>query len=106
MSDIILYKTNKRLNPWLVSDRLINNPNYYPNHNFLNSKYFKDNSFNQTKLFYFQYDPELSSFEIFNNKIEFEKKIKSLKDKKINEDNFIFREKIRLFLKKIIFQLI
>ncbi|MDA7637347.1 hypothetical protein N8691_01600 [Candidatus Pelagibacter sp.] len=106
LRDIILYKTNKRLNPWLVSDRLINNPNYYPNHNFLNSKYFKDNSFNQTKLFYFQYDPELSSFEIFNNKIEFEKKIKSLKDKKTNEDNFIFREKIRLFLKKIIFQLI
>jgi len=103
---IILDKTNKRLNPWLISDRLINIPNYYPNHNFLNSKYFIDNSFNQTKFFYFQYDPELSSFEIFNNKIEFEKKIKSLKDKKINEDNFILREKIRLFLKKIIFHLI
>ena len=102
----ILNITKKNFNFWLINNRLIENTNYYPLHNFLNSKYLKSDSFDQHRIIYYEYNNGLYNFEIFLNKSELEKKISDLRVNKINKNKYIFREKIRLKIKKIILNII
>lgn len=102
----ILNTTKKDSNFWLINDRLINNLNYYPVANFMNSNYLRNDSIKQVRLFYYEYNDKLKNFEVFNNKDDVLKKIEYLKDNKINSDKYILREKIRLRLKKIIFEIL
>ena len=51
----ILNKTQKNLNFWLISDRLINYSSYYPVANFMNSEYLRNESNDDIKVFYYQY---------------------------------------------------
>ena len=102
----ILNITKKNFNFWLINNRLIENTNYYPLHNFLNSKYLKSSSFDQHRIIYYEYNNGLYNFEIFLNKSELEKKISDLRVNKINKNKYIFREKIRLKIKKIILNII
>ena len=103
---IILNKTKINTNFWLISDRLINNSSYYPVANFMNSNYLRKESSKQIRLFYFEYSDKFNDFEIFDNKADILKKIKYLKDNKVNPDRYILREKIRQRLKKIIFKIL
>ena len=94
----------KNFNFWLISDRLINNVSYYPLHNFMNSKFMRSDSDN-FQLFYFEYQTTSNSFEKFTNKTEFLNKLNELKKNKVNSDGYIFREKIRLWMKNFIYNL-
>lgn len=102
----ILNITKKNVNFWLISDRLINNSSYYPIANFMNSNYIRNNSVKQSKLFYYEYNNKFSNFEVLDSKENVLIKIKNLKDRKINSDDYILREKIRLQFKKIVQDLI
>jgi len=102
----ILNRTQKNLNFWLISDRMINYLSYYPVANFMNSEYLKNESNKNIKVFYYQYKSNLKNFEILQTKEEVLKKINYLKNNPINIDKFIFREKIRLKLKNMIFELL
>ena len=102
----ILNKTKKNLNFWLISDRLINYPSYYPVANFMNSEYLINGLNNDIKVFYYQHNNNSKNFEIYQTREEVIKKINYLKNNPKNEDKFILREKIRLKLKNMIFKLI
>lgn len=102
----ILNKTQKNLNFWLISDRLINYSSYYPVANFMNSEYLRNDSNDDIKVFYYQYENNPNNFEIFQTKIEVLKKINYLKNNPENIDKFILREKIRLEMKNMIFRLL
>lgn len=102
----ILNTTKKNTNFWLINDRLINNLSYYPVANFMNSNYLRNDFIKQPKLFYYEYNDKLNNFEVLNSKEDVLIKIEHLKDRKINSDNYILREKIREQLKKIILDLI
>jgi len=102
----IVDKTKKNINFWLISDRLITDPSYYPVANFMNSKYFRNDTNNEKRLFYLEFNEKTSKFENFENKKEVFNKINYLKEKSINFDKFILREKIRLKLKKIVTKII
>jgi hypothetical protein len=102
----ILNKTKKNINFWLINDRLVNDVGYYPVANFMNSDYLRKESSKKVTLFYFEYNEKFNSFVIFNDKNDILKKIKYLKDNKINPDRYILREKIRLRLKKIIYEIL
>ena len=102
----ILNITKKNTNFWLINDRLINNLSYYPVANFMNSNYLRNDFVKQPKLFYYEYNNKLNNFEVLNSKEDVLIKIEHLKDRKINSDNYILREKIREQLKKIILDLI
>ena len=100
----ILNKTKKNTNFWLINDRLINNPSYYPVANFMNSEYLRNKSNDDIKVFYYQYENNFNNFEIYETREEVLKKINYLKNNPKNIDKFILREKIRLAMKNIIFR--
>ena len=102
----ILNKTKKNTNSWLINDRLINNPSYYPVANFMNSEYLRNESNDDIKVFYYQHKNNSKNFEIYETREEVLKKINYLKKNPTNVDKFILREKIRQNLKNIIFNLI
>ena len=102
----ILNKTQKNLNFWLISDRLIRYPSYYPVANFMNSDYLKNEINDDLKVFYYQNRNNSGNFEIYQTREEVLKKIDYLKNNPENVDKFIFREKIRLKFKNIIFRLL
>ena len=102
----IFNATKKDTNVWLISDRLINYPSYYPVANFMNSKYLINELNDDIKVFYFQHTDDFNNFEIYNNREEVLKKINYLKNNPVNTDEFLIREKIRLKMKDKIFKLI
>ena len=70
MKYAILNKTQKNLNFWLISDRLINYSSYYPVANFMNSEYLRNESNDDIKVFYYQYENNSNNFEIFQTKVD------------------------------------
>ena len=94
------------LNFWLINERMANDPSFYPVANFMNSGFFNDNSKNNQKLFYFEYDRKIFNFEKMKNKEIVKKKIEQIRVKKINSDEIILREKIRLKMKSYILKFI
>ena len=102
----ILNKNNKDINFFLISDRLLKNKNYYPLHNFMNSKFLQKPPSDENKLFYFEYRGSQSYLEELRTKNDIYEKIKSLKANDTNVNVYILREKIRLFMKEIIYKII
>ena len=73
---------------------MIMDKNFYPAHNIFN----KVESINETIFLYYEYNNnnKKSYIEIFQNKLEFIKKINDIKNNKINYNAILFREKIRI----------
>ena len=71
----ILNKTQKNLNFWLISDRLIRYPSYYPVANFMNSDYLNNEINDDLKVFYYQNRNNSGNFEIYQTREEVLKKL-------------------------------
>ena len=70
----------------------------------MNSEYLRNESNDDIKVFYYQYENNFNNFEIYETREEVLKKINYLKNNPKNIDKFILREKIRLAMKNIIFR--
>jgi len=98
----IEYANKNKIDIFPISQRLIMNKNYYPNHNV----FFQfDKNVDGKIILYYQYNlqkRESTKIIKFTNKEIFLKNLKELKLNKINESPFILNEKIRLKLKNIV----
>ena len=94
LSHHIKYRSKILINSYPINHRMIMDKNFYPAHNIFN----KVESINETIFLYYEYNNnnKKSYIEIFQNKLEFLKKINDIKNNKINYNAILFREKIRI----------
>ena len=87
------------LNIWPVSYRILNDPSFYPAHNIRN---FLDKISEEMNIYYYQFEEnnENSIFEYIGKKNKMLNKFKIIESNKINYQPIIFRERIRIKLKK------
>ncbi len=85
--------SNFRVYP--ICHRIINDDNFFPNHNILNSL---NNIKTNDEIYYYQYEQnqENGIFQYLGKKENLIKKINQIKNKEINSHKIIFREKLRL----------
>jgi len=95
--------THFRIYP--ICNRIINDNNFFPNHNILNSL---NNIKTNDEIYYYQFEQnqENGIFQYLGKKENLIKKIDHIKNKEINSHKIIFREKLRLKMIKLAQQFI
>ena len=86
---------------WPVCYRILNDPLFYPGHNIQNKLHeISDNM----KIYYYEFEEnkETSIFQYIGTKKNMLNKFEDITLNKINYHPIIFREKIRIYLKRLI----